>query len=402
MTASPRLSLLALSLALPFTALGQPVGKAPDTVNIAPFQFQDPAQLAPLSTSCSKTAACPGPGAKSAGTDTLNWAKDVAKTYTDNLTVDDAGDEEAFPYEMQVFISTGMPDGVLQKLFEQALAEEHPQRIRFVVRGFEPQQIGALIFELRKLFPNPSEDELIIEIDPMAFRQHGVEAVPVYHVYEQESDKWFEVRGAISLDGAREHVQRRGQLVVGELYDITEPDILALIRERSRNYDWGSAIERAYAGAAQKMLPRATLPQATASSTTYFDPVFVAPEDISVPPFEGAPAFPLAKKGDTFRVLEHTSLPAPIIVFDATDDRQQRIVAAWLEDHPDADLFVVGVPPVDNRGMPGIHQVAERFRRPVYPWFERMAMRFGVQAVPAIVDQPDDTALRIRYEAPTL
>lgn len=377
------------------SAQALPGAERDDLVGQAPFTFQPPADIAPLNASC---ASCSGKKAPSA--DNEGWIESASERYESALGT--STQEDSFPYDMQVFISTGMPDGVLQQLFEQALAEEHPERIRFVVRGFEPQQLGKLIFTLRSHFPDPSHDELVIEVDPNVFREHGVEAVPVYHVYEPDSEKWFEVYGAISLDGAREHVAKRGRLVVGELYDIAEPDILSIIEERARHFDAESAVAAAAARAPAKLEPNVYLPQARVDAVERFDPVFIAPEDVSIPAFEGYPEVPLAKKGQVFRVLDYSRLPAAMIVFDPADRRQWRIVQRWLIEAPDADLFVTGTPHVDAEGTPRIAHVAEHFKRPVYPWLPRYSQRFGVHAVPALVDQPDERALRIRYEAPTL
>lgn len=301
--------------------------------------------------------------------------------------------------DMQVFISEGMPEGVLRHLFSQAW-EEKPGTIRFVLRGFTPQQLGPLIGRLRKLFPNPEGDRIIVEIDPGAFRQYGVDAVPVFLVKDKAQGRWYEVQGAISLQGAREHVARQGSLVAGERYPITEPDILAVIEERARNYDWKPALERAQSRVSQNLSPSFDLPAVTHTATEFFDPVFNVPHDIVIPQYNGEPERVIARAGETYRVLDFTRLQVPIIVFDAADRRQMALVKSWLatDELRNADLFIVG-----DSALPGDRPAAvalsEMFQRPVYPWFGRMTDRFGVRAVPAIVDQSGDR-LRIRYVEP--
>lgn len=298
-------------------------------------------------------------------------------------------------YTMQVFISEGIPAGALRQLFRQAL-DEPPGRVRFVLKGFEPQKLGALIGRLRKLFPDPQSDSILIEIDPEAFRTYQVESVPVFLV--KDGQDWYEVQGMISLEGAREHVRQRGSLVVGELYTVKEPDILAVIEERARDYDWSAALARAQARVANKLTPQFDLPTVTRSAETTFVPVFTVPEDIVIPAHGDQPETPLARAGTRYNVLDFTRLQAPIIVFDASDPRQQRLVQQWIAgDYAQADLFVVGATPVGNQ--PGTVALAQQLQRPVYPWFGRMTDRFGVRAVPAIVDQVGDH-LRIRYVEP--
>ncbi len=304
-------------------------------------------------------------------------------------------------FDMQVFISTGIPEGALRELFRQAW-EEPAGRVRFVLRGFEPQRLGELIGTLRGMFPEPKAEHIVIEIDPNAFRAYQVEVVPVYLVKEDaqtQEERWFEVDGMISLEGARENVRRRGPLVIGELYPIAEPDILAVIEARARDYDWSAALARAQARAAKNLSPMFDLPTVTQDAESFFTPLFTVPHDIVIPAHEAEPEHVLARAGQQFNVLDYTRLQVPIIVFDASDPRQRHLVKSWTQDaYKHADLFYVGaVEPMD--GEPAQVVLAKALKRPVYPWFGRMTDRFGVRAVPAIVEQ-EGKQLRIRYVRP--
>lgn len=302
-----------------------------------------------------------------------------------------------FDYDMQVFISEGMPEGALRQLFLQAL-DFPPGRIRFVLRGFEPQKMGELIRRLRNLFPDPQADKIIIEIDPNAFRHYKVEAVPVYLVKDKE--KWFEVQGSISLLGAVEHVKRRGSYNVGELYQIKEPDILAVIEQRIKDYDWSKALARAQQRMAEKLSPGFDLPTATKTETSYFVPKFTLPDNIVIPGYNDNSDRIIAKAGDIINILEHKNLDVPIIVFDQEDRRQIEIVKDLLKKHPKADLFYVGVVvPKGNKNRQ--IELSREFNMPVYPWFPKLTDRFGVNAVPALVTQ-EGKKLRIDYYGPDL
>lgn len=303
--------------------------------------------------------------------------------------------EATIDYSMQVFISEGMPEGALRHLFKQAL-DEPPGQVRFVLQGFEPQKLGALIGRLRRLFPDPQGDDILIEIDPEAFRTYQVDSVPVFLV--KDGEEWYEVQGTISLEGARENVRRRGPLVVGELYAIAEPDMLTVIEERVRDYDWTAALQRAQSRVADNLSPKFDLPTVTRHSEDFFTPVFIVPHDIVIPEYNENPEVLLARAGTRYNILDFTSLQVPIIVFDASDPRQRRLVKEWIAgEYADADLFVVGAESADGR--PGTVALSEQLQRPTYPWFGRMSDRFGVRAVPAIVEQAGDR-LRIRYVEP--
>lgn len=126
--------------------------------------------------------------------------------------------------------------GVLRHLFKQALAGD-TKRIRFVVRGFEPQKIGVLLNKLRKMLPDPYKDEVVVEIDPNAFRAYSVDAVPVYLVKDPQKSKWFEIRGTRAWTLPASSCVK-GELQRGDLYPIAEPDILSVLEERAKKYDW--------------------------------------------------------------------------------------------------------------------------------------------------------------------
>ena len=88
-----------------------------------------------------------------------------------------------------------------------------------------------------------------------------------------------------------------------------------------------------------------------------------------------------------------------MIVFDASDKRQVRMVAQWVKrpEYKGADLFVVGsASQARDPQSPVSVDLARVLKRPVYPMLQRLAERFGVESVPAIVEQ-EGRNLRIRY-----
>ncbi|KLR59015.1 conjugal transfer protein TrbC [Diaphorobacter sp. J5-51] len=312
-------------------------------------------------------------------------------------------DNMAQQYDMQIFISAGMPEGVLKHLFSQAT--EFPRgRVRFVLRGFTPQKIGPLIAKLRALMPDPNADDLVIEVDPGAFRAYAVDAVPVYLVKEKspKGDKWFEVRGTQSLKVAQQNVKRRSSLMMGELYAISEPDILSVIEDRAKNNDWEPVIARAKERAMRNLKPGFDLPTATETTVRFFTPTFTVPHDIESPGKEGQGKVLLAREGQVVKLLEHTKLPAPIIVFDPSDVRQTKLVKSWLKkkEYSRADLFVVGfnLQSMDAK-TPVTLELANTFKRPVYPWMAKLNERMGVESVPSIVEQEGDR-LKIQSISP--
>lgn len=123
------------------------------------------------------------------------------------------------------------------------------------------------------------------------------------------------------------------------------------------------------------------------------------PHDITTPGQGGKGEVTIARAGQTFALLDHTRLQVPVIVFDASDKRQVRMVAQWVKrpEYKGADLFVVGsASQARDPQSPVSVDLARVLSCPVYPMLQRLAERFGVESVPAIVEQ-DGRNLRIRY-----
>lgn len=89
------------------------------------------------------------------------------------------------------------------------------------------------------LLPDPYKDDVLVEVDPNAFRAYNVTGGP--GVPRQKQRQMVFREGTVSIDGARERARKGGNYKAGELYAIAEPDILSVIEERSKKYDWEGA-----------------------------------------------------------------------------------------------------------------------------------------------------------------
>lgn len=288
--------------------------------------------------------------------------------------------------EIVVLISASMPAGSLRALFAQARAYG-PEKVRFAVRGFEPRKLGHTIATFRALFPDPSIEHVLIDVDPNVFRQVEAQAVPVFLVKDGEA--WFESRGEISLFGAVENVRKRGPIQIGPMYEISEPDVLDVIQKEGAKLDW-AGIQARLADKALRgdVKAQVTLPAVGVTATARHAPRVALQRDVVV--VEQGQYKVLASAGTGVNPLAHSKFDRVVVVIDGQDPAQVALAKAWVERHGEraVDVFFAGSAEVP--------QLQRAIGAAVYPLYQWMAEAFGVEAVPALI-RPDGQELVIQY-----
>jgi conjugal transfer pilus assembly protein TraW len=298
--------------------------------------------------------------------------------------------------QLQVFISLGMPEASLRAYFSQAKAIG-PDKVRFMLRGFHPKQVALTIARLRALFPEPLDDDFIIDVDPPAFQEMKVTTVPVIlvRVGEEKEDRWLRLDGERSLTGALDVAKNPStaiRLKSAPLYPIEEPDTLALIEEIVRREDWASRQSRIQDQIQRLEVSGHALPKAQQSRQRWHEPRVEIPEDVEVN------GIVLARAGQTINPLQYQPLDATILVIDGKDPLHLRWASKKLQDLKRegraADVFV------SAQGRLSMEPIVRRLKDAsgVYQIFPALADAFGVQAVPAIIE-PHETRLWVREYA---
>ncbi len=157
-------------------------------------------------------------------------------------------------------------------------------------------------------------------------------------------------------------------VVIGPTYPISEPDVLSVIKQRAAALDWKHYLEthpQQFKGTESVNVARATRTQGRTFDPTYAIPADILDRDGKV----------LYAVGTRVNVLDRVHLPGRYIVISADD-------YDWLRD--------VGKPqPGDKVLLADGSALAERLRThwPLYQLSARFVDRFGIQAIPCIVQQ---------------
>lgn len=205
------------------------------------------------------------------------------------------------------------------------------------------------------------------------------------------------------LETAREYAKKKGAYNAGESYAIKEPDILSVIEARAQNFEWQPCSRQSsFAHCCESQNPGLICLRPIEISQHISSRHSLHRMTSPSPGPNGAGEITLARAGQTFRLLEYTRLQVPVIVFDASDERQIRLVQSWFRkpEFASADLFIVGTDvQVKSPRMPVTSELSRKPGRPVFPMMQRLSERFGLEAVPAIVEQ-EGVRLRLRYFDP--
>jgi len=192
-----------------------------------------------------------------------------------------------------------------------------------VFRGLPPEfgvDIEQGISYLQEMGDKKSPAPNIL-LDPTLFEEFGVSAVPSIVVL-QEGREIARVQG---LSDPNWIGDQRGDLgVKGDVREIEEPDLIALMQQRMLEIDWAQQQDDALRSFWQKQRFN-LLPPATASRTRTLDPSLVVTADI-----KDVDGKVLVARGTIINPLDVRDFDEIVIVFDPLDERQLPIIREHL------------------------------------------------------------------------
>jgi len=175
---------------------------------------------------------------------------------------------------------------------------------------------------------------------------------------------------------------------VGATYPIAERDALAEIEERAKAVDWGKAFD---SKRTRERILNYRLGEMEALPTAKKERVFQVDVsytlDFDIPDGRGGILYP---KGFSFNPLAHVFLPNILVVIDGGDARQIEWFKAssYAKDHRVMLLLCGG----------SYTRVMEKLKRPAFYADARIAKKFQLKAVPAVIVQKE-TVMEVREYA---
>lgn len=268
-----------------------------------------------------------------------------------------------------VFVSTGMPQAELARLFEEA---DNRTDVQFVLRGWDDLvQAGSRISAAK------GKARVNVIVYPQLFRGYGIEQVPVFLV--QKEGRWYRVTGSVGLPKAEElaGTLAKPKEPLAAVYGVTEPDMVDVIEKRVAQYDWEGAVQRARHRFLERWVSYVSLPPAPVGSehTRLVDPSVVATQDIAMP--DGSVAI---AAGSAVNPLDYVALDKPIVVFDP----RRRCEMSFAKAFPEAHFLVTALNV----------ETMEQFGREVFVAPPETVERLGVWATPAVITQ-ENRMLRV-------
>lgn len=328
-----------------------------------------------------------------------------------------------------IFISESMGTERLRALFKAYAGDDS---VHFVLRGFRgsgtiSEGLKNILETTRNIDPVPN-----IEINPELFRRLKVDRVPAMLVEEikpgQESkndtlrsavtedlyaiyaEKFgvsaaermlagtllrntparYEARllvyGVVSRDWAERKIEEGAEFnqgTQGTVYEIIEPDLEDVMKQRALAVDWNSkkeaALKRYWTNASKHYV---RLSAALHDEVRTVDPSFIAPSDLY-----DAAGIVIVRKATRINPLDHVPFAQVLIIFDATDAAQLPIVDSLLNEKAEENrpVKLIATEIDSEQGWDQFNALVERWKQPLYLLTPELKERFALKAVPATV-----------------
>jgi conjugal transfer pilus assembly protein TraW len=313
------------------------------------------------------------------GIDMLKGTEFEAKDLPDRREFEDRlFDPNGYRYE--VYLSRGMTETNLRAALKLLSGNPHSVGI---FRGIaEGTKIGEGIRELhemvRSLNPVPN-----LTIDPEKFKSNRIDQVPVVLAIGKNDQVVSRVEGTANPDWLANVLDRDetgDQGIVGQLFDISEPNLIDVMRARVMEIDWKEktrlAKERflsrlqfvdlpvAEAGLIQRIIPRHRLTR----------PISAKKYGVDIP------------AGTTFNPLDYHTISTVIFVFDAMDTKQVDFVARLARETAETrPVSLITTRIKRENGFEWLSDIETKIGLPVHLLKQDLANSLAVTHVPSKV-----------------
>lgn len=307
------------------------------------------------------------------------------------------------PYRTLLFASHSLGTASLRDLLVTASLD--PEAV-VVFRGIpdESKDVMAAMVEVHRLGAEMDPMPNVI-LDPTLFRTYNITTVPTIVQLERVSKEGENVEVA-RVSGMTTTEWLKRQIAIGKTGDlgprgpveeISERDLIEVIKERVLAIDWNEKKEGAQARY-WKNQRFVSLPVAPKTNVRRIDAAVAAREDILT--HDGQV---VAKKGVKVNPLAIRKWTQALVIFDPTIESQWKRIGPEIErlkNQPEVKKIVVIASEFDRQsGWDGYNDAVNRLNLPLYQLTPDIQRRFGIRVVPSVVTA-DDTHFIVKELGP--
>lgn len=304
-----------------------------------------------------------------------------------------------------VFLSRSLGKSAIEQIFDRASHNERKDVV-FVFRGVpEGMAIVDGVQEIQKIAIKFNPQPKVI-IDPSLFKAHGVTTVPTVVRSTGESAFVQALKRRDGTDGdekrdfgttiakvegldndvwlmERIEAGERGDLGVhGDIRDISEPDLIDVMKAKVAAYDWTGKPEQVYRRAwnHQKFF---ILPTAEKGRIRTVDPTILVDKDI-----KDLTGRAIRKAGDRVNPLEIQPFTLTLLVFDPLSENEMRRVTRFMarekmKGRPAPVLIATRID--KNVGWDSYTKLTDRLDQHVFLMPQEVKDQFQLEMTPSVV-----------------
>lgn len=294
-----------------------------------------------------------------------------------------------------VFVSLSMGNTAIRNLLNRYHGETG---IALVFRGIPAGMSmaeGAMRIQSLSM---ETQSDIPVLIDPVAFRSHGITAVPSVAIETPKGGTLIKVTGLDSVDYLREALAegKSGHLGhLGPTNDISEQDMIELAEQRIAELDFEEMKQRAVDNFWHQQTGHA-LPQATEDARRTVDPTVLIPEDIL--DLDGNVVTPAGR----INPLDIMPFDQKLVVIDPTKQWQRQLARHEVASAAGQIVTVIATQIDPDQGWDLFTSTEDEIDAALYLLQPHLANRFQILRTPSVVTADERTFIIHEYTEATV
>jgi conjugal transfer pilus assembly protein TraW len=291
-----------------------------------------------------------------------------------------------------ILISMSMPQDLILSAMRTSEENDVPLYLNGMTKGSknltDSQKVIVTLAQSAGINPK-------IAINPLVFRKYDISAVPAIVV--RQGDRVAIKYGLLNVDYVLEEANNKfaesqDEIIelgyAGKVFHIEEKDLVEEIKDRFNQKNWDNKKDEAIARFWEHTKLHG-LPNATEDATWFIDPTVRVTKDI-----RNAQGELIAQAGEVKNPLKQFPMQMTYFIINPNELKQ----IAWLQKKLSTikGQFQLMITHIDrNRGWEHFKELRQTLAVPIFVMPKEVPERFGVKAVPTIVETTTDGYLKV-------